>query len=162
MDHLHGNYIYGYYGCDSKIGLRILAGTEILKPVKKRGDLFGPAISFCEDPYWALRCATNGANKTYIKNPMVIGALIDLGLCLYLKPPFPYKVGKKDQLVLGKLLGAIKGHRDNKMCPTTSFDTIRCFSCYGKSFFNRVSLPSRHSNHIRVINPEQIKAYFQL
>ncbi|CAN7538572.1 hypothetical protein [Pararhizobium sp. LjRoot238] len=74
----------GYHGCDAAVAEDLLAG----KPFKKsenRYDWLGPGIYFWEaNPQRGLDFAIelSGRKKSSIKQPAVIGAVIDLGLCL--------------------------------------------------------------------------------
>ena len=82
--------ILGFHGCDKSIGEAVLSsgGPEHLEPSKNDYDWLGNGIYFWEnDPQRALEFAQEAAHDPRkssgkIKDPFVIGAVIDLGLCL--------------------------------------------------------------------------------
>lgn len=80
--------ILGFHGCDKSIVENILTGKEKLKGSKNNYDWLGNGIYFWEhSPSRALEYATSIKNnpsrsKTKIKDPAIIGAVIDLGYCL--------------------------------------------------------------------------------
>jgi hypothetical protein len=83
--------VLGFHGCDAAIGEGILRGdVPHLKPSNNKYDWLGDGIYFWEnDPLRALEFAEAGHRKAsntkgYIAKPFVLGAVIDLGLCLNL------------------------------------------------------------------------------
>lgn len=84
------SFVLGYHGCDQRIGERILAGKDTLKPSDNKYDWLGSGIYFWEnDPSRAQNFVTHlrdnpqkGVAK--IATPFVVGAVIDLGHCLNL------------------------------------------------------------------------------
>ena len=83
--------IYGFHGCDRAVADRVLAGAEGLLPSENEYDWLGPGIYFWEnDPQRALEFAeqaaarSSRASRGKIKDPAVIGAVINLGQCLNL------------------------------------------------------------------------------
>lgn len=75
----------GYHGCDRAVAEKILSGAK-LKPSQNDYDWLGPGIYFWEanprrgiDYARELKRLERGPK---IKNPAVIGAVIDLGTCL--------------------------------------------------------------------------------
>jgi hypothetical protein len=84
LHRLSSSFILGYHGCDLDVGERLLGGAAF-KPSDNDYDWLGPGIYFWEaNPVRALEFATETAiRKTAgISKPFVIGAIIDLGLCL--------------------------------------------------------------------------------
>lgn len=74
----------GYHGCDLDVGERLLAGAAF-KPSANDYDWLGPGIYFWEaNPQRGLEFAQEVASRANsgIKKPFVIGAVIELGLCL--------------------------------------------------------------------------------
>lgn len=83
--------VLGFHGCDREVGEKVLRGeVEHLAISKNEYDWLGDGIYFWEnDPQRALEFATDAMNnpkttKGKIKDPFVVGAIIDLGLCLNL------------------------------------------------------------------------------
>ena len=82
--------IFGYHGCDRELGEAVLAGKRTLVPSKNGYDWLGDGVYFWENApkralEWARACADNPKlSKGRIREPFVLGAIIDLGLCLNL------------------------------------------------------------------------------
>ena len=83
--------ILGFHGCDQEVGEKILSGEVThLSPSENAYDWLGHGIYFWEhNPARALEFATElrdhpKANRPKIKNPYVLGAVIDPGNCLNL------------------------------------------------------------------------------
>jgi hypothetical protein len=83
--------VLGFHGCDEAVGENLLSGkTMHLKQSANKYDWLGGGIYFWEnDPLRAWEFANEAESKTHlskgkIKKPFVIGAVIDLGLCLNL------------------------------------------------------------------------------
>jgi len=79
--------VLGFHGCDREVGEGILSGqTQHLEPSKNKYDWLGDGVYFWEnDPLRAWEFAISGRTSgRKIKHPFVIGAVIDLGLCLNL------------------------------------------------------------------------------
>ncbi len=75
----------GYHGCDKAAAETLLSGTPF-KRSQNDYDWLGPGIYFWEaNPIRGLEFAAEARDKRRnlnIKDPFVIGAVIDLGLCL--------------------------------------------------------------------------------
>ena len=84
------SFVLGFHGCDRAVGEDILAGRSQLRASDNNYDWLGPGVYFWENnPKRALSYAQNilanprrGAGA--IKEPFVLGAIIDLGYCLNL------------------------------------------------------------------------------
>lgn len=81
--------VLGFHGCDRAVGETVLAGSnQHLASSKNDYDWLGDGVYFWEnDPQRAYEFAQEAARKPHksagaIKNPFVVGAVIDLGLCL--------------------------------------------------------------------------------
>jgi hypothetical protein len=86
MHALSSSFILGYHGCDAKVGENILGGTK-LKPSSNDYDWLGHGIYFWEaNPQRGLDFARElkeaKRGKAKVEKPFVIGAVIDLRLCL--------------------------------------------------------------------------------
>jgi hypothetical protein len=81
---LSTSFIFGYHGCDRRIGESILAGQTTLQKSENNYDWLGPGIYFWEtNPERALQFAFEKLKRNQdIREPYVVGAVIDLGLCL--------------------------------------------------------------------------------
>lgn len=84
MSRLQTSFVLGYHGCDKAVGLKAIAGDIDLIRSEKDFDWLGSGIYFWEgDPLRALEWAAEKAKRDpTIKEPFVIGAVIDLGNCL--------------------------------------------------------------------------------
>ena len=84
MHRLSAGFVLAYHGCDLAVGERLLAG-ESFKPSNNDYDWLGPGIYFWEaNPLRGLEFAREASKRkrTNIKTPFVIGAVIEMGLCL--------------------------------------------------------------------------------
>jgi len=84
LHRLASAFILGYHGCDRRVGERLLAGTAF-KPSNNDYDWLGPGIYFWEaNPLRGLEFAEEASRRrtSNISKPFVIGAVIELGLCL--------------------------------------------------------------------------------
>lgn len=81
-------FLLGFHGTDKETAEKVLAGKAHLKPSKNDYDWLGHGIYFWEyGPARALEFATQSLTtpaitQGAIKEPAVIGAIIDPGLCL--------------------------------------------------------------------------------
>lgn len=84
------SFVLGFHGCDRSVGEAVLAGHSTLIPSSNPYDWLGAGIYFWENnPVRALSYASQlkerpARTKGRIKEPFVIGAIIDLGYCLNL------------------------------------------------------------------------------
>ena len=84
MHRLSSSFVLGYHGCDLRVGERLLRGTPFT-PSNNDYDWLGPGIYFWEaNPQRGLEFAKEASKRkpTIISRPFVIGAVIELGLCL--------------------------------------------------------------------------------
>lgn len=79
--------VLGFHGCDQSVVNKILnSHEEHLKPSNNSYDWLGDGVYFwLNDPQRAYEWAVDSSKrKNKIKRPAVIGAIIDLGMCLNL------------------------------------------------------------------------------
>lgn len=78
------SFVLGFHGCDKSIGEAILRGKEPhLKFSEKAYDWLGSGIYFWEgNPARAMDWAEQRKKEKRIKQPFVLGAIIDLKHCL--------------------------------------------------------------------------------
>jgi hypothetical protein len=179
--------ITGFHSCDKEVGLRVLNGEINLVPSDNTWDWLGGGIYFWEqNPARALEyakdCASgNQKNKTGIKTPFVIGAVIELGNCLNLLEPISLSLVKQsyDSLKtlyedLGEPMPVNKGanraldcavikyvHETRKrLVDEPPFDTIRSAFLEGQELYPTSNFTTKLHIEICVIKPELIKGYF--
>lgn len=93
--------ITGFHSCDKEIGLRVLNGKDRLTLSNNDWDWLGDGVYFWEqNPIRALEYAEESPiglqhNKKRIKNPFVLGAIIELGNCLNLIEPTSLQIVKQ-------------------------------------------------------------------
>lgn len=77
--------IIGYHGCDRLVAEKVLNNQEQLKPSENDYDWLGPGVYFWVDsPARGMEWAIEQQNRGKISDAYVIGAYINLGLCLNL------------------------------------------------------------------------------
>jgi hypothetical protein len=84
LHRLSSSFILGYHGCDVNVGERLLAGTAFT-PSNNDFDWLGPGIYFWEaNPQRGLEFAREASRRrgSGSSEPCVVGAVIELGLCL--------------------------------------------------------------------------------
>ena len=84
------SFVLGYHGCDRRVAERVLASKQPLRPSHNNYDWLADGIYFWEhnarrayDFAFELQSRPRHS-KQKIKEPAVVGAIIDLGLCLNL------------------------------------------------------------------------------
>lgn len=84
MHHLSTVFVLAYHGCDRRVGEELLAGKKALTPSDNDYDWLGPGVYFWEsNPERALEFAREKQRRgDKIHTPFVVGAVVDLGLCL--------------------------------------------------------------------------------
>ncbi len=178
--------IIGYHSCDRDIGLRVLNGDLELTPSKNSWDWLGGGIYFWEqDPKRALDYAVEVAdgvqfNSGKIKNPLVLGAIIQLGNCLNLVEAQSLSILEEAHRglsvlyeQLGKKLPENKGanrkldcaviqyiHQSRADANLDRYETIRSAFDEGDKVYEGASFTSRHHIQVCVIEPSLITGYF--
>ncbi len=76
------NLIFGFHGCDESIRDQLLVNPNNYKASKEDYDWLGHGIYFWENNYdRALEWAKDKKKRGSLKNPSVIGAILQLGNC---------------------------------------------------------------------------------
>jgi hypothetical protein len=102
MPRLSFGFVLAYHGCDRQIAERLLKG-EALQSSDNDYDWLGPGIYFWEaNPMRGLEWARDQSKRkpAQIKNPYVVGAVIDLGNCLDLSTSWGIAMVRKAHAVL--------------------------------------------------------------
>lgn len=182
------SFILGFHGCDRTVGEEILSGKKLhLKPSEKSYDWLGHGIYFWEGSVvraWEWANAKQAEGK--IKEPFVVGAIIDLKHCLdlfdrhamaQLMPahraviqsakqngdpvpknvgPTPDKGGRMLDCAVLNMLHTLRN--DNKLDP---FDSVRGPFLEGKPIYKGAGFRSHSHIQISVRNQSCIKGYFK-
>lgn len=104
--------LLGYHGCDREVGERILGGGGHLRPSENDYDWLGSGIYFWEDNSrraleWAEFVRENPKrSRARIRDPFVIGAIIDAGNCLDLLEADSIRIVEKSHERLAAILSA--------------------------------------------------------
>lgn len=178
--------ISAFHSCDKQVGLRILNGEDDLIASENEWDWLGPGIYFWEQNpgralEYAIECAAgHQKNRTRIKTPFVIGAIIELGNCLNMLEPGSIDMVKKAH---GRLIencknsgdpiptnrGAIRKldcsaikyvHQSTKEKELPPYDTVRSAFNEGSQIYPNSNFYDRLHIEICVRTPNLIKGYF--
>jgi hypothetical protein len=184
--------VIGYHGCDEQVAADMLAGKGRLEFSQNDYDWLGKGIYFWEHgptraQEWAHSRPGTGAR---IKNPSVIGAIIQLGNCFdlldvrnttLLRESFPHfkafiqsnglrmpenkslgTVGDNDQVLRYLDCAFLNWLVDyNTGGRHRSFDTIRCLFSEGEPAFDGSRIMLKSHIQIAVRNPDCILGYFR-
>lgn len=187
----HPVFVLAFHGCDKAVGTQVLNGTKQLAVSKNDYDWLGEGIYFWEgNPSRALqfakeRAAGSKASKGSIKDPFVIGAVLDLGLCFNLMDaaaldelriayeslelfmsqdsttPMPVNDGGADR-VRRKLdqatISFLHAMREENQLP--AYDTVRAGFFEGGQLYPGAGFSQRAHIQIAVRNNDCIKGYF--
>ncbi len=187
-------FVIGFHGCDKSVADKVVCGKEPMNKSENDYDWLGHGIYFWEnDPSRALDYAdklmknpTRATSK--IEKPAVIGAVIDLGLCLNLmeiKLLEEVKTAHEDLCAIFKQanekMPENKGANDNSsdllirrldcaviqyLCASYSkksgrgFDSVRGLFFEGPDLYPNAGFKTKNHIQICVRNPNCIKGYF--
>lgn len=184
------NLIVGFHGCDQSAVDKVVAGKENLLASTNDYDWLGNGIYFGENNEeraleWAQYLSKRKGSS--IKNPAVIGAVIDLGYCFdltdsaYLKElkksydmaykisqisgnPLPenLNVGTSSDLLLRKLDCFVieMTHKINREANKRAYDSVRGVFWEGRPLYPNAGFAEKNHIQICVCNPNCIKGYF--
>jgi len=183
----------GFHGCDRSVAEKVIAGQQDLRTSNNDYDWLGHGIYFWENsPSRALEYAhalhkNPIIAKPAIEEPVVIGAVIDLGYCLdlldfeniqylklgheilldtYKKSGYvlpdnkPFRDTK--DLIIRKLDCAVietlhQSRESGKMKP---FDSVRGVFWEGEDIYPNAGFKEKNHIQLCIINPNCIKGYF--
>lgn len=177
------NLIIGFHGCDKTTYDKVLIHGESLTSSMNSYDWLGNGIYFWEQNLerawqWAKMSAVK--SKGTIKEPAVIGAIIDLGYCLNLLDSSciellkaQYELLTLSMSIAGKELPQnIKGrnyldcaviedlHTQRQEDKATPFDSVRGVFIEGSEIYPTSGFMGKSHIQICVRNPNCIKGYF--
>lgn len=184
------NLVLGFHGCDLSTFDSVIKDSKPMRASTNKYDWLGPGIYFWENNYeraydWAVAQSKNPRSK--IKNPAVIGAVIDLGYCLNLtdyKSTDIIKRGYKMLELLFNGLGKpmpenknVKGNKDllvryldcaviqqihtfNEDTGKPAYDSVRGVFVEGDEIYPNSGFREKTHIQICVVNPNCIKGYF--
>lgn len=179
-----------FHGCDQSLVTPILNGSTFLKKSTNKYDWLGHGIYFWESsPSRAFEFAEClSKTKKRIKQPAVIGAVVDLGYCLdlldyqnlsFLKDAYKALVissqitgttmpvnkpgGDGDDLLQRELDCAVIEmlHLTRRIQKQPSFDSIRSAFWEGRELYPNASFREKDHIQICIRNPNCIKGFFQ-
>lgn len=178
--------VFGYHGCDASVAERVVTGKGDLFKSESQYEWLGHGIYFWEEsPHRALQWAAQKKKEgTHgIKTPAVVGAIIDLGVCLNLtdseslalvKASYEWYCAAKQSVRanIAQNLGKEKKARildcevieylhyvrdSEKNLP---FDTVRSFFSEGRELYEGSGFQDLNHIQICVREPQSIKGYF--
>ncbi len=84
MHRLNSSFVLGYHGCSEDVAEQLFAGLQTFKASDNDYDWLGPGIYFWQaNPRRALQFAEEKKSRDRASwRPTVVGAAVDLGLCL--------------------------------------------------------------------------------
>lgn len=184
------SFVYGFHGLDKQVALQILTQQDNFKHSNNHYDWLGHGVYFWENNYErAVQYAIEDSKRKHskIKEPFVLGAIIDLGNCLDLL----------DQKYLDFLSLAYNDLKqslelENKALPTNSsfsekdfdfrkreldcavirhahqlaenegmhFDSVRAAFWEGEPLYEGAGFKKQNHIQIAVLNPNCIKGIF--
>lgn len=182
----HPLQVFGFHSCDREVGLALLHGEINLTPSSNKWDWLGSGIYFWEqNPGRALEYAIECAEKKQffagdIKNPFVIGAIINTGNCLNLLEAESAPILQKafDGLVQTSEKAEVKVpenkdanraldcaviqylHRSNIENRLLPYDTIRSSFDEGEKVYKGSTFTKRLHIELCVLNPSMILGYY--
>jgi hypothetical protein len=184
------SFVYGFHGLDKEIALQILTQKEDFKHSNNHYDWLGHGVYFWENNYErAVQYAieTSKRKKSTIKEPFVLGTIIDLGNCLDLLDQkhlnflaVAYEDLKKSLEIENKTLPINSSFSENDFdfrkreldCAVIRhahqlakdegehFDSVRAAFWEGEPLYNGAGFKKQNHIQIAVLNPNCIKGIF--
>lgn len=178
------NLVLGFHGCHESVFDSVIKGGQHLKRSENDYDWLGNGIYFWENSY---ERAHDWAKARYKENASVVGAVIDLGLCLNLTDYNSSDVLSKGYEMLvanNELIGAEMPvnkngrsktdlllrnldcsviqmvHRYNEAMGLEAYDSIRGLFTEGKEVYPGSGFVEKTHIQLCIVNPNCIKGYF--
>jgi hypothetical protein len=182
--------IYGFHGLDKDIGLRILNQEQEFKHSDNQYDWLGDGIYFWENNLaraWQYAETARARKNSSIKTPYVLGAILELGNCLYLlNQKYLDFLAKsydllKERFLEGKQLPKNTGFNQNDFdfkkreldCAVIRmahsymqescgihFDSVRAAFWEGGELYEGAGFRKQNHIQIAILNPNCIKGVF--
>jgi hypothetical protein len=186
LHRLSSSFILGYHGCDREVGERLIDG-EAFSTSRNEYDWLGEGVYFWEaNPLRGLEFAREWVSRGKIKNPYVVGAVIELGYCLDLTSsvgvvavtrayedflaycqtagsPVPQNQGGEDKL-LRRLDCAVVNHlhKVREIGELQAFDTVKGIFTEGGPIYENSGFYKKTHVQVCVRNLECIKGVFRV
>lgn len=187
MHRLATSFILGYHGCDARVAAKLIDGAPF-QTSENDYDWLGPGIYFWEaNPHRALSFAREAQKRgARIKKPAVIGAVVELGLCLDLASEAGIKQARAAYEILAELtkkartaLPTNQGGPDDLLrkldCAVISqlheireaqqqppIDSVRGIFVEGDPIYDNAGFKEKTHCQVCVCNPRQIKGVFRV
>lgn len=186
--------VLAFHGCDKSVRDKVVSGQELLLPSENDYDWLGNGIYFWEhDPDRALAYAKhlkdkpNRNKRNPIKEPAVLGAVINLGFCLDLmenqslsllkqtydlysetstelgfQVPQNKKIADEKDLLIRKLDCAVIQflHKMRELNKKKPYDAVRGVFVEGKDLYPNAGFSDKNHIQICVRNSNCILGYF--
>jgi hypothetical protein len=179
------SFVLAYHGCDRDLGQSLLSGAKSFKPSDNDYDWLGPGVYFWEsNPHRALEFAREKQKRgDGIRRPFVVGAVIDLGLCLDITTKDSLEnlrdahLSLMDTIPAGspmpvngpeswrrRLDGAVIRcfHQILRSPESPPLDTVRGIFQEGQAIYPGSAFLEKTHIQIAVMNPDCIKAVFRV
>lgn len=180
------SWALGFHGCDKKVALRVLNNPDKHLRISRNGyDWLGSGVYFWEnDPVRAMVFANDGMDgkvtRGTIKEPFVIGAIIDLGLCCNLfdqaalqelraahqsleerfkQYDTPMPVNKEKRRMLDREV-IEEMHALRKKVGVPEYQTVRAAFPEGGPLYPGTTLTEQNHIQIAVLDRSCIRGYF--
>lgn len=188
MHALSASFILGYHGCDQGVGERLLAGEDF-RPSNNDYDWLGPGIYFWEaNPQrgldFARELTASKRGRSRVEKAAVVGAIVELGLCLDLTSTAGTKQVRTAHQRLVEIHRAAElplpennpdGLRRNLDCAVIrtlhdirhaasepTIDTVKGIFIEGRPIYANSGFHEKTHVQICVCNPERIKGVFRV
>ncbi len=180
------NLVIGFHGCDKVVADKLICGDLQMKPSRNEYDWLGNGMYFWEyNEARAYEFASQYAEGHGIKEPAVVGAVLDLGHCLDLMDSYglqllqdAYKAfaetaSKSSRTLPENRLGQDKVlryldcavieylHASRSEAGISKFDSVRAVFEEGSELYPGSAFKEKNHIQICIRNPECIIGFFR-